>query len=280
MILGAHMSIAKGYAQALQDSREELEANALQIFLKSPRGGRAKPLEEDEVAKFLANRKNFNIEFVVGHASYLLNLAKPADKDNWQAESLKDDLYRLYRLGGAGGLVYHVGKYLDRTHDEARQILVKNLKQLLDEVREWGVPLLLENLSGQGTEMGLKLEDLAQIIDEVGDREMLKVCIDTCHAFAAGYELHLPEKVDDFFNNIERTIGLDAVVCFHLNDSKVECGKRRDRHENLGQGHIGRKGLTRFIELANKHKKPLILETPPIDDSYLHDISVARSWIK
>jgi len=131
MIIGAHMSITNGYAAALAQARTELDANAMQIFLKSPRGGVPKPLQDSEVEKFKQNLVDYKIDFVVGHSSYLLNLAKPIDPlDDWQSNSLYDDLTRLSKLGG-GGLVYHVGKFLKLDYDKAEQHLVENLKRLL-----------------------------------------------------------------------------------------------------------------------------------------------------
>ncbi len=276
MIIGAHMSITNGYAESLKDSRLELDANALQIFLKSPRGGRPKPLLTEEIEKFHKYKDQYKIEFVVGHSSYLLNLAKEQPNDNWQEDSLIDDLTRLSHLGGSG-LVYHVGKHLTLDKTLATYTLIENLKKLLNKTSHLNVPLLLENLSGQGTEMGTKLEELKFIIDKVGDPTNLKVCLDTCHAFAAGYDLKSVKAVDDFFNNIQDTIGINTVVCFHLNDSKAPCGAHKDRHENLGKGHIGSTGIQQFIKLANQHKVPLILETPLINNSHLEDINLAKS---
>jgi deoxyribonuclease-4 len=276
MIIGAHMSITNGYAESLKDSRLELDANALQIFLKSPRGGRPKPLLPEEVEKFHKYKSEYKIDFVVGHSSYLLNLAKDQPADNWQEASLIDDLTRLSALDGQG-LVYHVGKHLTLDKTLATYSLIENLKKLLNKTAKLNVPLLLENLSGQGTEMGTKLSELKFIIDKVGDPTNLKVCIDTCHAFAAGYDLTTTKSVDDFFTEIQKTIGINTVVCFHLNDSKAPCGARKDRHENLGKGFIGTEGVQQFIKLANKHNVPLILETPLINNSHLTDIELVRS---
>ena len=275
MIIGAHMSITNGYADSLKQSRLELDANAVQIFLKSPRGGKPKPLLDSEILKFHDYHKQYEIQFVVGHSSYLLNLAKPLAPDDWQYNSLIDDLTRLSKLKGAG-LVYHVGKYLKLDPKEATNLLIENLKYLIDRTHFLKVPILLENLSGQGTEMGTNLEEIRFIMDQVDAPEMLKVCIDSCHSFAAGYDLTTTETVANFFKTLNQTIGIKNIVCFHLNDSKAPCGAHKDRHENLGQGHIGTQGIQSFIKLANQHQIPLLLETPLINNSHLVDINLAK----
>ncbi len=279
MIIGAHMSITNGYAAALAQTRTELDANAMQIFLKSPRGGVPKPLQDSEVEKFKQNLVDYKIDFVVGHSSYLLNLAKPIDPlDDWQSNSLYDDLTRLSKLGG-GGLVYHVGKFLKLDYDKAEQHLVENLKRLLARTEKLNVPLLLENCAGQGSEMGTSLEQIASVMQKVDAGAQLKVCLDTCHAFAAGYDLRDKSGVDSFFNQIKNTIGIESVVCFHLNDSKFPLSCRKDRHANLGVGEIGKQGILEFVKTASQNNIPLILETPLINDSHLTDLNLLKTWL-
>lgn len=278
MIIGAHMSISKGFAQAVEDSVQELDCKAMQIFLKSPRGGVVKPLLQEDIDAFQSAYKKHDFQFVVGHSSYLLNLAKQLDyKDNWQVNSLLDDFQKLEALNGKG-LVYHVGKYLKTTYEEAEALLVENLKSLLDKSYKYGVPLLLENCAGQGTEMGTSLEQVQSVLDKVRAGDQLKVCLDTCHAFAAGYNLSDPAEVEKFFAHIESTITLEKVVCFHLNDSKTPLNSHRDRHENIGKGFIGTPGLQKFVSLATHHKIPFILETPLVNDSHLDDVLEVKSW--
>jgi deoxyribonuclease-4 len=128
--------------------------------------------------------------------------------------------------------------------------------------------------------MGTSLEQVAAVINKVAAGDMLGVCIDTCHAHSAGYDLSTPANVQNFFDQIEKTITLKKVICFHLNDSKTPFGSRKDRHENLGKGSIGEGGLAAFANLATKHNIPLILETPLINDSHLHDIKILKSWLQ
>lgn len=276
-ILGAHMSIAKGFAHAAAQSRAELDCNAMQIFIKSPRGGRAKELSTEDVAAYKQALIDHEIEFVVAHSSYLLNFAKKIDsKDNWQLANIADDFEKLGRLGGAG-LVYHVGKFLDLDRPQAFAYLVENLKEVLKLARAANVPLLLENCAGQGTEMGSDLLEIKALLETLND-DYLKVCIDSCHAFAAGYDLREVSQVDTFFETLKQTIGLDQVVCFHFNDSKAPLASRKDRHENIGQGQIGESGLKHFARLATKHGKPILVETPLVNDSHLPDVNLIKSW--
>lgn len=278
LILGAHMSMAKGFPAAADRTHEELACNAMQVFLKSPRSSSSKPLSDENAQLFQAKCKEYGIEFVIGHASYLLNFAKPVDpKDPWPSNNLKDDLTKLGRLGGHG-LVYHVGKQLKMERNEALNNLYTNLKDLLKTAEASNVPILLENASGQGTEIGLKLEELQEILEAMNWPDYLKVCLDTCHAFAAGYDLRDAKSVQAFFDQIEATIGLDTVTCFHFNDSKKELGSCRDRHANIGQGEIGAEGLQAFAKLAVKHSKPILLETPLVNDSHKDDIDIVKSW--
>ena len=278
MILGAHMSISKGFAQAIYDSVNELDCKAMQIFLKSPRGGKPKPLLPIDIENFQKAYTETNFQYVVGHSSYLLNLAKPLDfKDNWQMDSLIDDFAKLSHLNGQG-LVYHVGKHLKLDYQQAEQLLVENLKILLEKASHHKVPLLLENCAGQGTEMGTSLQQIASVLQKVSAGPMLKVCLDSCHAFAAGYDLSDPIQVENFFSEIENTITLKNLACIHLNDSKTPLNARRDRHENFNQGHIGSKGLSKLVETANKLKIPIIIETPLINNSHKTDIDIVKSW--
>ncbi|PIQ79522.1 hypothetical protein COV81_01845 [Candidatus Peregrinibacteria bacterium CG11_big_fil_rev_8_21_14_0_20_41_10] len=278
MILGAHMSMAKGFPAAADQTHNELDTHAMQVFLKSPRGNAGKPLSTEDADLFKKKCKKFNIEFVCGHASYLLNFAKPMDEaDPWQFQNIEDDLEKLGQIGGKG-LVYHVGKTLKLEKSEALQYLYVNLRRILNTAEKNNVPLLLENCAGQGTEIGYKLEDIAEIIKTMGNHPYLKVCIDTCHAFAAGYDLRTPTNVQDFFTAMDKTIGLNNVTCFHFNDSKFEVGEHKDRHENLGKGKIGEVGLKAFAKLAVENQKPIILETPLINNSHKPDVEIVRSW--
>lgn len=278
MITGAHMSKTKGFAHAAKQAHDELNANGLQVFLKSPRGGASKPLDPADLKKYKEVTKELNVTFIIGHASYLLNLAKPLTKDRYQLESLREDLEKLGQLGGSG-LVYHIGKYLDLDYEDAFEILIQNLEDLLDLIKPYGVPLLLENGSGQGTEMGTRFEEIGRIRKELNDPDLIKVCIDTCHAFAAGYDLSHAEGVTQFFKELEEHIGLKNIICFHLNDSKFGLGENKDRHENLNKGKIGA-GLKHVALTAKKHNIPLILETPLVNNSHKIDMEILHSWLK
>ncbi len=278
LILGAHMSISQGYAFALTETAGLLDCNALQIFLKSPRGGRPKPLLSEDVSKFKSEYERCAIKYLVAHSSYLLNLAKPLGKDDWQFENLNDDIIRLGALGG-GDLVYHVGKYLKLDRAEAIEHLLENLNYILPIAADKNVNLLLENCAGQGTEMGTELEEIAYILDKI-NRKNLKVCIDSCHAFAAGYELSNKESVVSFFNTMESIIGLENVNCFHFNNSIHPVGSRKDRHANLLSGAIAEEGMKEFAYQAYQANKPILLETPLINDTHLEDVQVVKSWFK
>lgn len=278
-VLGAHMSIAKGFANAAEQTKVELDCNAMQIFLKSPRSSASKPLDPNDVQLFKSKCELYGIKFIIGHASYLLNFAKPlSHDDNWQLRNIEDDLVKLNALGGYG-LVYHVGKSLSMPPKEALKNLYENLQSVLDIAAKNNVKLLLENCAGQGTEIGNTLEELAEVYKGLLSHPSVQFCIDTCHAFAAGYDISSVGGVKDFFSKIKATIGLDNVACFHFNDSIKPLGSALDRHDNLTKGAIGVNGLKAFAATAVKMGKPLILETPLVNNSHLPDMQILKKWL-
>lgn len=272
LYVGAHASIGKGMKNALI-SIEEIGGNAIQIFLKNPRGRVGKELDESEAKE----TKKYLLEkdlFLVGHCSYLLNFAKPFSENPWSVESLIDDMVRIEKLGGIG-VVLHIGKYLDYSKQEAFENIKFNINKVL-MLTPKNTCIILENTAGQGTEIGFKVEELSELYVLLGKHPRVKFCLDTCHAHAAGYDLSTKVGLEDWKELFHKLIGLENIVCIHLNDCKKESGCRVDRHEDIGFGTIGKGGIKEISKFARDMNIPLILETPSKDISYLEQIK----WVK
>jgi deoxyribonuclease-4 len=271
------MSIADGFLNAAQKTVAEYGANAMQIFLKSPRGRSEKPLDLKEAEEFKKYCRAHGV-FVVGHCSYLLNFAKDLSADPWPLDSLISDLHKIKQLGG-GGVVLHLGKYLELDKATALKFMAKNIGEVLNRTKNgW---IILENTAGQGSEIGWRFEELAKLYGKLGKPTRVKFCLDTAHAFAAGYELSTPVSVKKTLAEFDRLIGLKNLICLHLNDTFKTLGSRVDRHENIGKGLIGKAGLLAIIKLAQQRSWPMILETPECGTgSHLQDLRTIRAWLK
>lgn len=277
--LGAHMSIAKGFVAAARETSEDFGANALQIFLKSPRGFGISKLTPADAEAFRNYSKERGGIFLVVHASYLLNFAKPTQPGQWDFRSLVEDLKLVASLRGAGA-VLHVGKSLELPYEEAENNLVENLNRILETTDDLPSEIILENLSHQGTEMGYRFEQLQSIDAKLGHPKRLTFCLDTCHAFAAGYDLRRPESVKAVFTEFDQRLGLSRLRVIHFNDTKQPLGSQRDRHENLGLGHVGKTGLVAIAREALHHNIPLILETPEDVRTHKEDLDILKGWLK
>ncbi len=275
MKLGSHVSIAGGIDKA-PGRADELGANCLQIFSKNPRGWKARELSNTEVEITRAKLKELSLDPLVVHITYLVNVASP--KKDLYEKSLNGLITDLERSGciGAKYLVLHPGKYTGTTKQEAIQRIAESINHAFVEVPN-EVILLLENVSGAGTEIGQTFEELQAIIDLVEDKRRLGVCFDTCHGFAAGYDLRTEESVELVLKHFDQVIGIDKLKLIHANDAKAGIGSNLDRHEHIGLGEIGEMG---FRALVNHHwvveyDIPFILETP-IDELGDHQTDINK----
>ena len=280
LILGAHMSIAKGFAAAALKTGKDYDANAMQIFTKSPRGRFFKPLDPADVIIFRETCKKYSIKFVAAHSSYLLNLAKPIKEIPWIQTDLTADVERLYQLGG-NGVIVHVGKKLENDTATAIKNVAENAKIIIEATAKTPVEYIIENTAGQGSEVGSNLEELGEIWKHLKNfSPRLKFCLDTAHLWGAGYDLSTEQNVQKYFTDFNQVIGLKNLACIHFNDSKKECGSKVDRHDNLGEGKIGLPGLTAIAKFAEKNSIPLIIETPEKDGgAHLRDILQVKSLL-
>jgi len=262
LILGAHMSIAGGFAQAAKRAGEEYHANAMQIFTKSPRSRHARKLDPEDVRDFKNYCEKYRISYVVAHSSYLLNFAKPISEVTWAVNDITSDFERLSVLGGTG-VIIHVGKSVKTGIEDALRNVAENAKIIIEKTEKSGLQYIIENTAGQSGEIGYNLEQLSHVWKQLkGFSPRIKFCLDTCHLWGAGYNLSDDESRKKLFHEFDQLIGLDQISCFHLNNSKYLCASHMDRHEHLQTGQIKPEAMLDIAKQAAKYSIGLIVETP------------------
>ena len=261
MQIGAHVSISGSIANAITNASER-ECSAFQVFTSNPRGWHAKDLTDDGITNYKNNLSQSNIDrfATVAHMPYLPNLSSP--EISVYEKSIHTMIREVERCDKLGipYLVTHLGSHKGTGEDKGIQRLVGALTEVAKTNKD--VTILLENTAGQKNSVGSDFTQLAEIFFGLKPASRFGICIDTCHAFAAGYDLRNEKNVKDVFEKFDSEIGLKHIKIIHLNDSKGELGCHLDRHEHIGLGHIGEAGLSQVVKLANKNKIPIILETP------------------
>lgn len=272
--VGAHVSISGGVEKAV-DRQEEESGNCGQIFAGSPRTWSTSDYEEEDGEKFQELRDKQDQTPYVIHSTYLVNLATPKD-DLFQKslECLQAELEAAETLG-IEYVVFHPGAHTGSGRENGLDRIAEGIDSL--NIPD-GVTLLLENTAGKGTTLGKSMGDLREMMERSEiDSGKIGVCIDTCHAHAAGYELKDGEGFQDFLQEVEEDLGLEKVKVLHLNDSKDEKGSEKDNHEDIGHGNIGEKGFSNIVNSEKLEDKPMILETPQnYMDSYRENIEKIR----
>ncbi|MCD6057250.1 MAG: apurinic endonuclease Apn1 [Thermomicrobiales bacterium] len=264
-LLGAHMSVAGGHALAI-DRATAFNMTACQIFTKNANQWNAKPIAPEAAESFRTAVAASEIGFVVAHDSYLINLASPDETLRQRSTAaFGDELQRCAQLG-VPWLVTHPGAHMGAGVDEGVGRVASALNQLFDALPDLGVTVLLETTAGQGTSLGRTFEELAMILALVEDQTRVGVCFDTCHVFAAGYDIRETEVYATTMQAFEDSIGLDRLRLFHLNDSKKGLGARVDRHAHIGEGELGKEAFRLLLNDERFAGHPGILETPKGDD--------------
>ncbi|OWY73301.1 hypothetical protein B7486_02870 [cyanobacterium TDX16] len=258
---GAHLSVAGGLHLAF-DEAQQVGCDCLQVFVKNQRQWVAKPLTEEQVRLFRDARRKSGVSPVVAHASYLLNLASPEKANrNKSRDALIDELQRCEALG-IEGLVIHPGAHMGSGIEAGIAAIAASLDEVHAATAGFTCRALLESTAGQGTTIGHEISQLGEIIKQVRRPERLGVCIDTCHVFAAGYDIRERDDYERLLDEIDRHVGMDRVKCIHTNDSKGQCGSRLDRHEHITKGKIGKSGFAHLLNDPRLAHVPRILETP------------------
>jgi deoxyribonuclease-4 len=267
-LLGCHLSIAEGFPRAIAEA-EELGNDALQFFSHAPSAWRMKELTEEIAGRFRDRRARSSIEFLAVHTMYLLNLASPDDGLYERSVHALIEEARRAGLLGADALVIHLGAHVGGGLELGVERIVGALDRLIGSP-VWaevpGVRLLLENTAGSGTTIGSSFDEFAEILGSVADARRIGVCLDTCHAFAAGYDLRTREAVDETLGQFDHVLGLHRLEMIHLNDSRFPLGSRRDRHAHIGRGEIGVAGIAAVVRHPHLRDTPFVLETPKAID--------------
>ena len=274
-LLGAHMPTAGGLSGCLIAGKE-IGCSAVQLFTGSPRQWSKPPLKEEEVRAFHEARERTGIPFTVAHDSYLINLAAPVPAVLERSrEAFRGELDRAEALA-IPWVVTHMGAHLDQGEEPAQERLIRCLRDLLEETAREGyqVGIALETTAGQGTGLGWRFEELGRVLEGVGPDPRLGVCLDTCHVFAAGYDLRNEQDYEKTLAAFDTHIGLDKLKVIHANDSKKPLGSRVDRHEHIGQGEIGISAFARLVTDPRLQHIPIVLETPDADT--MHAVNLAR----
>jgi len=259
--IGAHVSAAGGVDKAVVRAHE-LDATAFALFTKNQRQWRAAPLSGEVINAFreACEKYRFTSAQILPHDSYLINLGHPQQEAlDKSREAFLDEMRRCEQLG-LSLLNFHPGSHLQQIDEEAcLKRIAESINIALDQTQ--GVTAVIENTAGQGSNLGFRFEHLAAIIDGVEDKSRVGVCIDTCHAFAGGYDLRTEAACVDTFAEFDRTVGFDFLRGMHLNDAKSEFASRVDRHHSLGEGNIGKTVFSWLMKDARFDGIPLILET-------------------
>jgi len=268
LLLGCHLSIAKGLAAAV-DAAVDLGNTALQIFTHSPSTWQMRSLPVEDVERFRRRRETSGVRYLAVHAMYLVNLASPQETLYQRSIDAMIDEVRRAALLGADALVVHVGHRMGLSQADAARRVSSALERILWETceAESAMPVLLENTAGAGTAYGSTFEELAQVLSLVGSPARVGVCLDTCHATAAGYDLSTDQAVDRALDRFDRTIGLERLSLVHLNDARHPIGSHRDRHEHLGRGTMGLEGIRAVVSHDALRRLPFVLETPKTFDN-------------
>jgi deoxyribonuclease-4 len=260
-LLGAHMSIAGGVGNALLEGKK-VECDAIQIFTKSSRQWASKPYTREEIQQFEINRKETGIKSIIAHDSYLLNLG--SSDSVLRARSVAafiDELERCETLA-VSNLVAHPGAHTGAGEAEGIKTIATSINEVHAACPGYKVKITLEITAGQGSNLGYRFQHIGDIMDATTENDRLRVCFDTEHAFAAGYDIRTREVYERTFSEFDDAIGLEHLAAFHLNDSKKEFNSRVDRHEHIGKGFIGVEAFRLLMNDKRFWGLPMCLETP------------------
>ncbi len=271
LTIGSHLSSAKGY-EAMGKTAVHMKANTFAFFTRNPRGRKAKEIQTQDVEKYKEIAKEHRFAKIVAHAPYTLNAcAAKEDLREFAVEIMTDDLQRMEYLPG-NYYNFHPGNHVG----QGAKAGIRKIAQVLNQVLkpDWNTMVLLETMSGKGTEIGRNFEELREIMDQVKYREKIGICLDTCHIWDGGYDIvHDLEGVVQEFDSV---IGLEHLKAIHLNDSKNPLGSHKDRHEKIGKGEIGLEALSAVTRHPALKHLPFILETPNNENGWAEEIRILR----
>ncbi len=273
--IGCHLSIGLGYFNMAKLAKE-IGANTFQFFTRNPRGGAMKIIDEEDMRLFNEFLSENNFGKIVAHAPYTLNPC--SDKESvreFGRSVIKEDLEIMEMMPG-NIYNFHPGSHVGQGVDAGIKFTTDLLNEVLRE--DMTTIVAIETMAGKGTEIGRNFSEIKRIIDGVDLKEKVGVCLDTCHVFESGMDIR--EGIDEVLLNFDREIGLEKLVALHLNDSKNDCGAKKDRHELIGKGSIGIEIFKEIVNDERLKKLPLILETPTDEEGHRVEIELLRSFEK
>lgn len=270
--VGSHISASKGY-EAMGKQALKLGANTFAFFTRNPRGGKAKEIDEADVERFLALAKEHSFGKLVAHAPYTMNAcAAKEDIRRFAKEMMADDLRRMEYTPG-NYYNFHPGSHVGQGSEAGVALTAELLNEVLTP--EQSTTVLLETMAGKGSELGRSFEELRAILDRVEQKEKMGVCLDTCHVWDAGYDI--VNDLDGVLDTFDNVIGLSNLKAIHMNDSMNPLAAHKDRHEKIGEGHIGLEAFARVLNHPALQGLPVILETPNDDEGYAKEIALLKS---
>ena len=271
LTIGCHLSASKGYL-AMGKEAVKIGANTFQYFTRNPRGGAVKPLDLNDVEAYRIFAEEHGIEKILAHAPYTLNAcAKDDSIRDFALRTMSDDLDRLAHLPESM-YNFHPGSHVSQGAEKGIELIADLLNRVLTP--EQPTMVLLETMSGKGSEVGRNFEELRAIIDRVECKEKMGVCLDTCHVYDGGYDI--VNSLDEVISEFDRIVGLERLCAVHINDSKNPFASHKDRHEKIGLGSIGAEAFARIINHPALRKLPFYMETPNELDGYQQEISLLR----
>lgn len=272
MYIGNHLSSSKGF-ESMGKAALKLGANTFAFFTRNPRGGAAKDISAEDVAKLRTIMEEHSFGKLVAHAPYTMNVcAEKESVRNFSREMLADDLERMEYLPG-NYYNFHPGSHVGQGAEKAIEMIADALNAALKPSHQTTV--LLETMAGKGSEVGRTFEELKAILDRVALPDKVGVCFDTCHVWDGGYDI--VNDLDGVLQNFDKIIGLDKLYAVHFNDSMNDCGSHKDRHQKIGEGKIGADALLAVAYHPLLAGRPFILETPNDDEGYAREIAMVRN---
>jgi deoxyribonuclease-4 len=275
LTIGCHLSASKGYLD-MAKTAVKLNANTFQFFTRNPRGGAAKPIDEEDIKKFHEFAKENGITKILAHAPYTLN-ACSADESirEFALNTMIDDIRRMEYTPNQM-YNFHPGSHVKQGAEVGIQLISDQLNKVI--YPEMTTTILLETMAGKGSDVGRTFEEIRQIIDRTELNEKLGVCLDTCHVYDGEYDI--VNNLDKVLEEFDKVIGLDRLKAIHINDSKNPFGAHKDRHEKIGEGSIGTEAFERIINHPSLRELPFYLETPNELDGYKKEIELLRKLYK
>lgn len=273
--IGCHLSTTKGFENMGKEA-VSIGANTFQFFTRNPRGGKAKAIDPKDIEGLLKIAKENNFATILAHAPYTLNGCSSSEETrNFATEMMADDLVRMEYLPNSL-YNFHPGSHVKQGVEVGINYIVEMLNKVLKP--EQTTTVLLETMAGKGTEVGRTFEEIAEIISKVDLKDHLGVCLDTCHIYDSGYDI--VNDLDGVLEEFDRVIGLDRLKAIHLNDSKNPFKSHKDRHETIGEGHIGIEAIARIINHPKLRDLPFFLETPNELDGHAEEIKLLKELYK